>query len=159
MWSKSIKADILTPGFIEDYFRKVIEAGEQELRNHQKKMSQLEGQLTAIDGRIEELVDVLADRRLPRETVIQKIEAEQERKDQVGAEIRRKTPPILTLPSDLDTFRKELVQAINDPESRKAAFHGLIRQITIHPDAALELEYVIQTGAQENSATGNRTPV
>lgn len=48
---------------------------------------------------------------------------------------------------------RELGEALEEADAKRAAMHGLIRRITVHPDATLELEYVVQTGAEDGSAT------
>ena len=59
---------------------------------------------------------------------------------------------------DISTFQATPLHALNTPKIQKAAVGELIREIVVHPTAALE----IQCGSNwvsDYSATGNRTPV
>ena len=149
-----VRETILEPGFVEDYFEHIIQSSEAEARHRQQEITRLRTQLSKVDARIEELVDVLADRTLPRDVVTKKIRAEQNRKEQIEGEIEQHKVSIPTLPPPLDTFREELSQALEDPETKKAALDGLIRKITVHPDATLEVEYAIKLASHEIALRG-----
>ena len=142
--TERIQQTILVPGFIEDYLRCVIEATEKESEKKGKEIGRLERQLVNINSRIRELVDALADRRFPRDIIAEQIEDEQAQKERVEAEITHHKLEIPTLPPSLDAFREDLSDALDDEETKKAAIHGLVRQITIYPDATLEIEYAIK---------------
>ena len=58
---------------------------------------------------------------------------------------------------NLDTFRAELSSALQeDEETKKAAIRGLIKRIIVQPDATLRIEYAIDTGIYNYSATAVR---
>ena len=144
----------MEPGFVEDYFEHIIQSSEAEARHRQQEITRLPTQLSKVDARIEELVDVLADRTLPRDVVTKKIRAEQNRKEQIQNEIEQHKVNIPTLPLPLDTFRAELSSALQeDEETKKAAIRGLIKKIIVQPDATLRIEYAIDTGIYSYSAT------
>ena len=86
----------------------------------------------------------LGNRRFPQEVTAEKIQAEQQTKAQIEAEIGDHKMDIPTLPPSLNIFREEISQALDNPGTKKVAFHGLIRQVTVHPDATLEIECAIK---------------
>ena len=38
---------------------------------------------------------------------------------------------------DIELFREELNAALDDEDAKRVAFHGLIKEITVPPDATL----------------------
>ena len=108
------------------------------------RMSILRRELGQIDGRIERLVDAIADGELPLDVIKQKIHTEEDRKRELSAELRYFQLHSPTIP-DIETFRNELIEALDDPGAKKAALRGVIRQIIVHTDAALNIECSLQT--------------
>jgi len=81
-------------------------------------MSTLRRELGQIDSRIERLVDAIADAELPLDVVKQKIHAVEDRKRELSAELRHFQLPSPTIP-DIEIFRNELIEALEEPESKK----------------------------------------
>ena len=117
------------------------------------RMSILRRELGQIDGRIERLVDAIADGELPLDVIKQKIHTEEDRKRELSAELRYFQLPSPTIP-DIETFRNELIEALDDPGAKKAALRGVIRQIIVHTDAALNIECSLQTCFQPIALRG-----
>ena len=120
-------------------------ASRNEIEYHQKELGRLSKQLGEIDGRIEEFLDALGDKRLPRDMIADKIEEEEKRKQQVETAIANQEEKLPVLPPPLGTFRAELSEGMAEPETKKAAIRALIERITVHPDTTLEIEYSIKS--------------
>ena len=140
---------ILEPGFVEGYFEHILQSSEDEAQHREQEITRLEVELLKVEARLDELVDVLADRTLPRDVVTKKLRAEQNRKEQIETEITQHKVSIPALPPPLDSFREELSQALEDPETKKAAIDGLIRKITVHSNATLKVEYAIKLASHD----------
>ena len=139
-----LKETVLEEDFLRAYFRQVIEAVEEQMQTSSAQKAQLTKRLKETDGRIERLIDALADGDLPVEVIKKKIHEEQENKREVEAQLRQLKEPPPQIP-DLETFRTELLEALDEAETKKAALGGLIKQIIVHPDATLDIECSIQT--------------
>ena len=107
-------------------------------------MSTLRRELGQIDGRINRLVDAIVDGELSLDVIKQQALSEENRKRELSGELKRFQVPPPNIP-DIETFRNELIEALDNPETKKAALRGLIRQTILHPDAALNIEPSLQT--------------
>ena len=148
-----LKEHLLDPDFLSAYFERVMQASQEAMRNRDAKVTKLKRQLDQADGRIERLVEALADGELGLDVLKQKIQDEQEKKRSLESELRRYDEVSLEVP-DVETFRREIIEALDDPETKKAALRGLVKQIIVHPDAALRIECSIQTCFHEVALRG-----
>ena len=83
------------------YRRKEVEIVDDAGTRKTELTSRLEVELLKVEARLEELVDVLADRTLPRDVVTKKLRAEQNRKEQIESEIAQHKVSIPALPPPL----------------------------------------------------------
>ena len=152
-----IKATILEPGFLEACLKRALEEAEKGNKSSAQERERLQRAIARSDDRIRELVAALADRRFPRDIIAEQIQQEQQQKQELEREAARLRTAPPSFPPDLDTFREELSQVLDDPEMKKAAIRGLVEVITVHPDGDLDITFVLQSGTRTGSATGNRT--
>ena len=68
------------------------------------------------------------------------------------AQIRFHSQPLPKL-LDINTFRDELIQALDDPEIQKTAISGLIQEIVVHLTAALDIQCSLSNLVSDYSAT------
>lgn len=149
-----IKETIVEPGFVENYLEQVLETAREKLEESAKERERLQRAIERCDDRIRELVNALADRRFPRDVLAEQVEAEEQQKAELERELARLPSSLPSTPPDLDVFRQELAEALDDPETKKAAIRGLIESIVVHPDATLDIDIVLgQTGTRTGSAT------
>ena len=113
-----LKDTLLDQSLLEPYFQQVLTASHRAMTEKDNRMNTLRRELGQIDGRIERLVDAIADGELPLDVIKQKIHTEEDRKRELSAELRYFQLPSPTIP-DIETFRNELIEALDDPGAKK----------------------------------------
>ncbi|HIA69664.1 TPA: hypothetical protein EYN98_27215, partial [Candidatus Poribacteria bacterium] len=99
--------------------------------------------IVATRHRLENLVTALADNMLPPDTIKQRYVQEETKKKQLEERLNELSLLDSRAPIDLDKFRVLLQEELEDEDSRKATYQGLIEEIVAHPDYTMEIKYRI----------------
>ena len=80
---------------------------------------------------------------LPPDTIKQRYVQEETKKKQLEERLNELSLLDSRAPIDLDKFRVLLQEELEDEDSRKATYQGLIEEIVAHPDYTMEIKYRI----------------
>ena len=144
-----LKTSILTPDFLEPYFARVIDAVQALIAKREDSAVEIAQKIQQADQRIKRLVDALADGHLPGDVIREKIYDEQRQKRDLESQRSALDIHAISFP-DIETFQHEMSDALDTPETQKVALRSLVKQITVHPNATLDIECnIVQTCFQE----------
>ena len=157
---QEVKETILDAGYLEEYYQQCLEEMKKEEAESAKNIRLLQQQQRDLEERIDQALEMMLDRRLPKDKLVSKLEEDEKRLAEITDELERYGTKTVPNQRDLDTFRQQLNEALDqDPDIRKTALHTLIRKIEVDEDGQLDFDFYLASDVLASTPTAVQTPV
>ena len=128
-------------------------------RSRISKEYQAEQQQRDLEERIDQALEMMLDRRLPKDKLVSKLQEDEKRLAEITDELERYGTKTVPNQRDLDTFRQQLNEALDqDFDIRKTALHTLIRKIEVDEDGQLDFDFYLASDVLASMPTAVQTP-
>ena len=138
-----IEGVIFQDGPLEEYLRLCQENQPDYEREAKKEIAVRQQKIKAADNRMKNLVNALADKILPAETIQAKYAEEENKARQIRHELHQLEQQPVAEVIDLPKFRHLLKEELQQEDARKAAMTGLISKIEAYPDRKIVVDFRI----------------
>ena len=118
----------------------------------------LQQQQQDLEERIDQALEMMRDRRLPKDKLVSKLQEDEKRLAEITDELERYGTKTVPNQRDLDTFRQQLNEALDqDFDVRKTALHTLIRKIEVDEDGQLDFDFYLSSDVLTSTPTAIHT--
>ena len=156
---QEVKETILDAGYLEEYYQQCLEEMKKEEAESTKNIRLLQQQQRDLEERIDQALEMMLDRRLPKDKLVSKLQGDEKRLAEITDELEHYGAKTIPNQRDLDTFRQQLNEALDqDFDIRKTALHTLIRKIEVDEDGQLDFDFYLASDVLASTPTAVQTP-
>jgi DNA repair exonuclease SbcCD ATPase subunit len=155
---QEVKETILDAGYLEEYYQQCLEEMKKEEAESARNIRLLQQQQQDLEERIDQALEMMLDRRLPKDKLVSKLQEDEKRLVEITDELERYGTKTVPNQRDLDTFRQQLNEALDqDFDVRKTALHTLIRKIEVDEDGQLDFDFYLSSDVLASTPTAVHT--
>ena len=141
---QEVKETILDAGYLEEYYQQCLEEMKKEEAESAKNIRLLQQQQRDLEERIDQALEMMLDRRLPKDKLVSKLQEDEKRLAEITDELEHYGAKTVPNQRDLDAFRQQLNEALDqDFDIRKTALHTLIRKIEVDEEGQLDFDFYL----------------
>ena len=151
---QEVKETILDAGYLEEYYQQCLEEMKKEEAESAKNIRLLQQQQQDLEERIDQALEMMLDRRLPKDKLVSKLQEDEKRLAEITDELEHYGAKTVPNQRDLDAFRQQLNEALDqDFDIRKTALHTLIRKIEVDENGQLDFDFYLASDVLASTPT------